>query len=400
VTAALGPAELATATGTSAETIARLVDVGVLQASADGFAPRDIPRVRLVLALEASGVPLAPVGEAIRAGTLSLDFVDLLTPDPRPLLARRYGDIAKEVGLDPGLMRRIRAVIGTAAASDDEPIREDDEEIARMLAEARRLGADDNALARIALVFVDAVRRLVEAQRDFIDEVLIRPYLALGRSTSELLEEVGNSRMRYRALARQLMLLLNDRLIDEAVFQNVVVLMEAALAERGIAREPDRTQPAIVFVDQTGFTSLTEESGDLQAAQSAATFYELAQVAAGAHGGRLVKILGDGVMLHFPDATSAVRFAIDVRDRVGATTLPAIHAGINAGPVLRRDGDYFGSVVNVSSRLADVAGPEEILVTREVVDEWRGGDDVRFLDAGPATLKNVPQPVEIYRATT
>jgi adenylate cyclase len=77
-----------------------------------------------------------------------------------------------------------------------------------------------------------------------------------------------------------------------------------------------------------------------------------------------------------------------------------VHAGVNAGPVLRRDGDYFGSVVNVSSRLADHAAPGEILVTREVVDAWHGGDDVSFVDAGPAPLKNVPQPVEVFRATT
>src|SRR5262249_30981029 len=109
---------------------------------------------------------------------------------------------------------------------------------------------------------------------------------------------------------------------------------------------------------------------------------------------------GDGVMLHFPDATSAVRSTLEIQSSVAHDALPPVHSGVNAGPVLRRDGDYFGSVVNVSSRLADYAAPGEILVTREVVAAWRGGDDVSFVEAGPATLKNVPQPVEVFRATT
>jgi adenylate cyclase len=399
MTQALHAAELATATGTSAETIGRLVDAGVLDASGDGFRPGDVGRVRLVLALEASGVPLEAVGGAMRTGALSLDFVDLLMPEPRPLLARRHAEVTEELGLPPELTHRIRSILGTATASDDEPIRKDDEELARMMAEARRLGAGDNDLTRVVLVFVEAIRRLVEAQRDFIDEVVIQPYLAGGGSPAGILEATSDVRMQFRHIARRLILLLNDRLIEEAVFQNVVVLAEAALAAQGIGREPASPEPAIVFVDQTGYTSMTEESGDLEAAQTAARFYEVTQVVAGMHGGRLVKILGDGVMLHFPDATSAVRSTLAVRARVAQEALPPIHAGVNVGPVLRRDGDYFGSVVNVSSRLADYAGPAEVLVTREVVDAWNGGADVAFDDLGPASLKNVPRPVDVFRAS-
>jgi len=269
-----------------------------------------------------------------------------------------------------------------------------------MIVEARSLGAGNNDMARVVLVFVEAVRRLVEAQRDFIDEVVIQPYRTGGGSPAGLLEATSHARIRFRQMAARLIALLNDRLIEEAVFQNVVVLAEAALAAQGIVRTPASPEPAIVFVDQSGYTTMTEEFGDLEAAKTAARFYELTQVVAGRHGGRLVKILGDGVMLHFPDATSAVRSTIEVLSSVEQGGLPAVHAGVNTGAVLRRDGDYFGSVVNVSSRLADYAAPGEIMVTREVVNSWRGGDDVSFVDTGPARLKNVPQPVEVFRATT
>ena len=391
---------IATATGTSVETISRLVDAGILREGAEGYRPEDITRVRLVLALEASGVSLQAMGEAIRAGTLSLDFVDVLLPNPVPLIARTHAEVFAELDVPPELANRIRSVLGTASAPDQEAVRADDEELAHMIVEARDLGAGSNDMARIVLVFVEAVRRLVEAQRDFIDEVVIQPYLARGGSPADLLAATSHARIRFRQMAARLIALLNDRLIEEAVFQNVVVLAEQALAAQGIARAPASPKPAIVFVDQTGYTTMTEEFGDLEAARTAARFYELTQVIAGRRGGRLVKILGDGVMLHFADATSAVRSTLEIRSGVEQAALPAIHAGVNAGPVLRRDGDYFGSVVNVSSRLADHAAPGEILVTRDVVDSWRGGDDVWFVDAGPATLKNVPQPVEVFRAVT
>jgi len=395
----LDSAGIATATGASAETIGRLVYAGVLRGDSGEFTLGDVARVRLVLALEASGVSLHAMGEAIRAGTLSLDFVDVLLPNPIPLIARTHSELFAELAVPPELANRIRSVLGTASASDEEPVRADDEELARMIAEARDLGAGSNDLARVVLVFVEAVRRLVEAQRDFIDEVVIQPYLAGGGSPAGLLEATSHARIRYRQIAARLIVLLNDRLIEEAVFQNVVVLAEAALAAQGIGRAPASPESTIVFLDQTGYTTMTEEFGDLEAARTAARFYELTQVTAGRHGGRLVKILGDGVMLHFPDATSAVRSTLEVRSSVAQEALPAVHAGINTGPVLRRDGDYFGSVVNVSSRLADQAEPDEILVTREVVDAWSGGEDVSFVDTGPATLKNVPQPVEVFRAS-
>jgi adenylate cyclase len=396
----LDVAALATATGTSTATIGRLVDAGVLRGDGKGYTLGDVARVRLVLSLEASGVSMQAMGDAVRAGTLSLDFVDVLLPNPIPLTARTHAELFAELAVPPELAHRIRSVLGTASASDEEPVRRDDEELAHMMAEARDLGAGNNDLARVVLVFVEAVRRLVEAQRDFIDEVVIQPYLAGGGSAADLLEGTSHARIRFRQIAARLIALLNDRLIEEAVFQNVVVLAEAALAAQGIGRAPTSPEPAIVFIDQSGYTTMTEESGDLEAAQTAARFYELTQVIAGRHGGRLVKILGDGVMLHFPDATAAVRSALEVRTSVAQSALPPVHAGVNAGPVLRRDGDYFGSVVNVSSRLADYAGPGEVLVTHPVVDAWRGGDEVSFVDAGPATLKNVPQPVEVFRATT
>ena len=83
--------------------------------------------------------------------------------------------------------------------------------------------------------------------------------------------------------------------------------------------------------------------------------------------------------------------------RVQAKGLPAARAGINSGPMVRRDGDYFGSVVNLAARAADYARAHEILVTQEVMDAWSGGDSIYFRAIGAVALKNVSRRVELFQ---
>jgi adenylate cyclase len=103
-------------------------------------------------------------------------------------------------------------------------------------------------------------------------------------------------------------------------------------------------------------------------------------------------------MLHFDEAPSAVAFALDAVAGAGHHGLGALHAGIHAGAMVRRDGDYFGTVVNVASRVAGEAAAGEVLVTPEVVAAWRDNGDIRFDPIGAVALKNVARPVDLFRA--
>lgn len=85
-------------------------------------------------------------------------------------------------------------------------------------------------------------------------------------------------------------------------------------------------------------------------------------------------------------------------ERAPSAGLPALHAGLDAGPVVRRDGDYFGAVVNLASRTADFARPNEVLVTGAAAAAIFGDAGLTLTPIGPIALKNVQQPVEIYRA--
>ena len=171
---------------------------------------------------------------------------------------------------------------------------------------------------------------------------------------------------------------------------------EATLAEAGVFTRAT-SLPAMCFLDIAGYTRLTGEQGDIAAAQLAETLTRLVQRTTVQHGGRPVKWLGDGVMLHFPSPGAAVVAAIEMRDGVTSAGLPPAHVGIHAGPVLSQDGDYYGQTVNVASRIATYARPGEVLVSQTVVDA-SDGVPVSFTDLGLVELKGVSEALHLHSA--
>lgn len=126
------------------------------------------------------------------------------------------------------------------------------------------------------------------------------------------------------------------------------------------------------------------------AAASATRLADVADEVAARHHGRLVKLLGDGVMLHCPLPSDAARAALALRGAMAPAGLPPAHIGIHAGAVIRRESDYFGRTVNVAARLGALAGLDEILVSAELAD---------LVDAlpppepmGSRTLKGIAEP--------
>lgn len=391
--------ELATGSGTTPEVVQRLVRLGLIAEPTDGrFRVPDIARVRLALAMESSGISLESVSQAIRSDRLSLAFIDRLLPDPGRLLPRTQRQVVDELGISEELAQRIRTILGTAGQSWEEPIRQDDAEIFDLTARATAMGLDDDRGIRAIRVIVDNLRRIVESQRDMLDELLVEPALGSGLTEQEMLDRMSPVRFEYRRLGARLLELVNARLIDEGLIRLLVDHLEAALVREGITPPREQPPPAIAFADLTAYTRLTEQQGDEAAASYAGRLADVTQAVSQRHGGRLVKVLGDGAMLHFEDVTSAVRGALRLVEEARSQGLPPARVGIDAGHVIHQDGDYFGSTVNVASRVADYARPREVLVTAGVVRRWDGGDQVRFQEIGPVPLKNVVDPVELFQA--
>ena len=87
-----------------------------------------------------------------------------------------------------------------------------------------------------------------------------------------------------------------------------------------------------------------------------------------------------------------------IQESVTAAGLPSAHVGLHAGPVIFQEGDYYGSTVNLASRIADYARPDEVVVSQAVVDSAEGVP-ITFRAIGPVALKGVATPMELHLAT-
>jgi adenylate cyclase len=157
---------------------------------------------------------------------------------------------------------------------------------------------------------------------------------------------------------------------------------------------PGAIDVCLLFCDLKDFTTFAELHGDAAATAAASRFANLTVDARGEHG-RVVKGLGDGAMLVYPDSAEAVaawrRFSAAMTEP-GA---PALHAGLHQGVVIRREGDYFGGAVNLAARLLALAGGGELLATRAAVE--RASGEEKWAALGSRKLRGLRSEVEIYR---
>jgi adenylate cyclase len=155
-------------------------------------------------------------------------------------------------------------------------------------------------------------------------------------------------------------------------------------------------ESAAVFADLCDYTRLTEQLGDEAAADIACALDDIATTVARRHNGRVVKMLGDGAHLNFSRPTDAVAASVELLTLVRSSGLPCACIGVNAGPMIEANGDYYGRAVNVAARVAAQAAPGDVLVGEAAVTTASGG--VRFECVGPLALRGVVLPVTVYRA--
>jgi adenylate cyclase len=170
--------------------------------------------------------------------------------------------------------------------------------------------------------------------------------------------------------------------------------MEAELV--GSAPEEGRMRVVIAFADLAGYTRLTEERGDEEAVGVVERFVEAVQHSLPIDA-RVIKTLGDEVMVVGADVVALTRWAVDFQGEVEPRT-PAPRIGIHHGEALYRDGDYYGRDVNQAARVVARAAGGEVLVTRAVVDSAAGVDGLGFELIGEIGLKGFSEPIELFHA--
>jgi adenylate cyclase len=156
-----------------------------------------------------------------------------------------------------------------------------------------------------------------------------------------------------------------------------------------------RVPRTFVFADLSGFTNYTAERGDDAAAFLLSAFRKVAREVASDRGVRIAKWLGDGCMIVAVDAADGVAAALDLDERARKVCAPlALRVGVASGYSLLFEGDdYVGLAVNLAARLCDAAGPYEVLLPAEQIDELPDG--VTAVPHGEVVLRGFPQPVKV-----
>jgi TolB-like protein/class 3 adenylate cyclase len=168
-------------------------------------------------------------------------------------------------------------------------------------------------------------------------------------------------------------------------------------------RDPRRLA-AILAADVVGYGRLMEadEAGTLAALKQRRT--GVLQPLVAQHHGRIVKLMGDGVLVEFASAVNAVACAVELQkqmaaanDDVAETQRIVLRIGINLGDVIVEGSDLYGDGVNIAARLEAIAKPGDILVSGTAYDHIKNNIKVRFNDLGTQSLKNITAPVRVYR---
>jgi adenylate cyclase len=377
----------------------RLVELGILTAAEDGtFASTAHRIVRLVRSFDVSGITPEQVGEAIHAGHLSLAFLEQPSYDKFAGLSdATFQEVSDRSGIPVDLLTLTREAIGYGRASPEDRMRDDELEQVPLMQLVHERGFEQTVQERLIRLSGEGLRRQVETESHAYRSQILGPLLASGLSESDALQRGAAwfvapvSELSDRAL-----LAIYHGQQEHRWMKTIFEMVEDRLDQAGVRSKVEHP-PAICFVDLTGYTRLTEEGGDTAAAAAAVMLTPLVGRIASEHGGTPVKWLGDGVMLYFADPGGAVAAALEMADELPAAGLPPVHAGIDAGPVIFQDGDYFGRAVNTAARIAAHAKAGEVLVS----DAVRGASmipAVTFDPLGPTGLRGVLRPVLLHRA--
>jgi len=372
------------------------MDLGILVLKdEDRFSSSDVRRVVMAKSLEDAGIPLEDVATAIQRGALSLDFLDATSFDRVAHLApESFQQVSVRTGIPLELLTVIREAVGMEPPSPDDRVREDEMAIVRFIELQLAEGFRPPAVERVLRVQGDSTRRIADAEAAWWNSEVIEPAMAAGSGP----QGISNADLTDRiapAMERSVLAMYHLHQA-RAWTANVIEGFEALMAEAGIRSRLERL-PAICFLDITGYTKLTQERGDDEAANLATMVARLVQRCSVQRGGKTIKWLGDGVMFYFDDPGNGVRAALEMVDAISVAGLPPAHVGLHVGPVLFQEGDYFGQTVNLSARIADFAKAGEVLVSQAAADASRG-DGLMFGDVGPVELKGVSGPVHLLRA--
>ena len=381
--------EAARIAGVSPGTLKRWVEAGVIPVKRDRWTTAAAAQARVVARMRERGHSLGDLRRAVRDGRLAFGFVEDLLPGrlERPV---DRAEAAARTGLEEELIERVMTLLGTPTGLEG-TLNEQDVGAVEQLAAILRAGFPLVALLQLVRVYAQSIRKIAEAEVRLFHLYVHEPLIQQGVDALEMAEEMEGLARDLLPMTSPLMEYIHQRYLRFYIEQDVVGHMETDFG----GRQMGRVTMAFCFVDLTGFTRYTEEEGDEEALDLVERFVETVEATLPSEA-LVVKTIGDEVMIVSPDPVSltewAVGFLILFQER------PQPRVGIHFGRAVYRDGDYFGTDVNLTHRVVARALGGEVMVTRSVADAIGATSHLEFDPIGDVELKGFPAPVQLFVA--
>ena len=381
-------AEASRRSGVSASTLKRWAAQKVVPVRRGRWTSSAAAQARVVARMRARGYSLDSLKEAGREGKLAFGLSEGLFERPEKTMT--VEEVAAEVGLEPELIERLLALLGTPAEADH-LLGPDDVEAMRHCASVLLAGFPLVAFLQLVRVYAQSLRKIADSEVRLFHIYVHEPLIRDGVAELEMAEEMEGLAADILPLAEPLFAYMHNRYLRYFIEQDVVGHMESGLGSE--ASELGRVPTALCFIDLTGFTRYTQEEGDEEALDMVERFVDTIEASL-PEKATIVKTIGDEVMVVSPDPANLTEWAVGLLSLF--TERPQPRVGIHFGEAVFREGDYFGSEVNLTHRVVTRALGGEVLATDRVVESI---EDSPYLEAEPigaVELKGFPEPTHLF----
>jgi adenylate cyclase len=387
---------LAEFSGFSEAEVDECEQAGIIGRTDGGYRGIELIKLQIVRQVAEHHGGLGLVLERYQQGAYSLSLLDIAMPSAQRLSNLTYAELYDRLGVPAEEINSLMRAAGLPIPDPAQPARVDEVEAFEHYATIRALPIPADARMHALRITAESLRRTAEVQSELFREYVVQPLLQRFKEdpheASTLISEISH---RANPTVSAVTLWLYQRYLEHQTLRSATELMEESVAG-GAPGTHRATDPTVAFVDLVGFTPLSTELGDSEAAELARKFTERMLDISVDHGGRVVKTMGDGAMLFFDSSVEAVRASLDLLEDLPRAGLPPLRVGLHRGPVVAQSGDYYGSTVNLAARITDYARPNEVLVSSSVLPE--SVDGIALEEIGEVTLKGVAQPVRLLRA--
>jgi adenylate cyclase len=373
--------------GVSPSTLKRWAEEKVIPVKRGRWTPVAAAQARVVSRMRARGHSLEELKEAGREGKLAFGLAEELFPAPEGSVS--IEEAAAETGLEPELIERLQTMLGTPAGRE-QTLSYADLEAMQHCARILEAGLPLVAFLQMVRVYVQSLRRVADAEVRLFHLYVHEPLIRDGVPELEMAEEMQGLAADLLPLATPLFEYMHSRYLRFFIEQDVVGHMESEL---GRDTSLGRVLVTLCFIDLTGFVRYTEEEGEEEALDVVERFIETVEATLPAEA-TIVKTIGDEVMIVSPDPASLTEWAVGFLNLFQDRPRPRV--GIHHGYAVYRDGDYFGTEVNLVHRIVNRALGGEVLVTDRVVESIGKNEYLEFEPIGGVELKGFPEPTPLY----